>query len=595
MGRVANCRRYAPVPALDVSKWSEDNVQIPIGNAMPGPISFRDMPYQRGILDAVEDPNIRRISLRLGAQLGKTMLALCVLAYYAHHKPRSQILMQPSQSDLRTWLETKFNPVIDANPSLKTLYAKPRGREGVNNQLMKSFTGGWLMFSWAGSPNTARGRSAPIIVCDEVDGYNYTAEGHPVELLWERASTFGSQRLLIEMSTPTIAGESRIDRSFAEGDQRVYEVCCFHCAELQALEWEQVKWDTVEGEDGNEVDLPETATLYCKECGVGYDDSGRMALVREAEAQGGGWRPTKETREHASFHLNVLYSPLRRLEDIVTTYLSAVKHRSMQTFENTCLAKSWEESGEKGDADRLSEQCESYEAQVPEPVKVLTAGVDVQADRIEFEVVGWGEGEESWNVDYQVIRGKTDGDSVWLKLQEALQTSYEHESDKKMDIKAVGIDAGYNSQSVYKFLSHARQPNWYALKGGRSWDADVWKVSRGRVYKGRRLPDLYTLNVNQLKRTVMRRLNENEPGVGYCHFPAERDFEYFDQLTAEHLVTTFKRGFPQQVWEKRQGQERNEAFDCRVYAYGALLILNPNMEQHHFKEHRKFFGASIRN
>ena len=420
---------------------------------------------------------------------------------------------------------------------------------------------------------------------------NYTAEGHPVELLWERASTFGSQRLLIEMSTPTIAGESRIERSFGEGDQRYFEVSCLHCDAMQTLEWDQVKWD----QDKNDVDLPETAMLYCKECGVGYDDSGRMALVREAETRGGGWQPLKETRDHASFHLNVLYSPLRRLEDIVSTYLSGKEHRSMQTFENTCLAKTWEESGERGDADRLSDQCEAYPAQVPEAVRVLTAGVDVQADRIELEVCGWGEGEESWNIDYKVIRGKTDGKAVWESLREALSESYDHESEKKMEIKAVGVDAGYNSQEVYSFLLQSRTPNWYAFKGGRSWDADVWKVSQGRTMKGRRLPDLYTVNVNQIKRTVMRRLNEREPGRGYCHFPAERDLGYFDQLTAEHLVTTFKRGFPQQVWEKRQGQERNEAFDCRVYAYASLLILNPNMERHHFKEKRKLFTASLRN
>jgi len=172
-------RRFLrPPKELLPSEWAEENVKIPIGNAIPGFIRFDNAPYQREPLDMFSRKDVQRITLMWGAQLGKTQLLNCALAYHIAHEPVSQIMLQPSQSDLHTWLETKFNSMVDANQVLKETIAKPRSREGVNNQTMKSYPGGFLMFSWAGSARTLRGRSAPKIYCDETDGYEYTNEGH---------------------------------------------------------------------------------------------------------------------------------------------------------------------------------------------------------------------------------------------------------------------------------------------------------------------------------------------------------------------------------------------------------------------------------
>ena len=206
----AAARHLKPPPNLKPSEWSEQNVRVPIGNAVPGLIRFDHAPYQREPLDMTADPDCQRITLMWSAQVGKTMLALCAQAFKIGQDPQSQIMMQPSQGDLSTWIETKFNPLVESNDQLQGLIAKPRGREGVNNQRMKSYPGGFLMFSWSGSPKTMRGRSAPFIVCDETDGYDKSQEGHPVSLLWQRAATFGDRRKLLEISTPTIKNASAV-------------------------------------------------------------------------------------------------------------------------------------------------------------------------------------------------------------------------------------------------------------------------------------------------------------------------------------------------------------------------------------------------
>ncbi len=234
---------WAPPPALTPSEWAEKNIKIPAGNAIPGYIRFDNAPYQREPLDMVANPAVRRITLMWGAQTGKTQVMTCGIGYNIAQTPCSQMVMQPAQGDLQTWLETKFNPFVEANETLTNRIAKPRGRNGVNNQLMKSYPGGWLMFAWSGSTRTMRGRSAPKIWCDEVDGYERTDEGDAVELLFQRAATFGDQRLLVETSTPTIKGGSSIETAFEMGDQRRYHIPCPHCSEMQTLKWSQVEWD----------------------------------------------------------------------------------------------------------------------------------------------------------------------------------------------------------------------------------------------------------------------------------------------------------------------------------------------------------------
>ena len=164
-------QQLLPPPDMKPSEWAQANIRIPSGNAVPGPLRLDNAPYQREPMDMLVDPDCYRVTLMWGAQVGKTMLALCVQAYSVAAEPRSQMMMQPSQDDLRTWLETKFNPLAEECAPVNNAIAKPRGRDGVNNQKMKSYPGGFLMFAWSGSPKTMRGRSAPLIVCDEVDGY----------------------------------------------------------------------------------------------------------------------------------------------------------------------------------------------------------------------------------------------------------------------------------------------------------------------------------------------------------------------------------------------------------------------------------------
>lgn len=578
-----------PPPNLKPSEWAETSLRIPEGNAVPGMYRIANAPYQRDPADQLVNPDCYRVTLKWSAQVGKTLAALVVQGYCIDITPKSQMMMQPSQGDLQTWLETKFNPMVDANKRIKKRIAKARGREGVNNQKMKSYPGGFMMFAWAGSSKTMRGRSAPVIVCDEVNGYAVTEEGHPVQLLWQRAATFGDDRFLVEISTPTIP-DGYIDQAYDAGDMRKFHVFCPSCNHKQTFHWRNVYWtgrkstdiDDYQADEGRQEEhQPDTARYACESCGDLWNDGQRVAAIRTAEERGGGWVAEKPFRGHASYHANEMYSTFRKLRDIVQSYLDKLATNDIQSFVNISLAESYEIHGEKVDASDLETRAVVYAAQVPMHAVYLTAGVDMQKDRLEVEIVGWGIGEESWSIDYHVLWGDTLHQDVWDDLDDYLSQTWQHETGAQIGISATALDTGGGeggyTQRAYEYARGRTARRLFAIKGGGTWGSPVVAApSRRKSGKNARKVDLFIVGADETKKIIMKRLGVTRPGPGYCNFPAGRDSDYYKQLTSEKLVTKYIKGFPVQEWTKGD-RDRNEALDCRVYAYAALKITNPNL------------------
>lgn len=570
--------KFAIKKALNPSEWAERNIVLPADNARPGPLSFRDSPFQSAFLDMVADPTVQRMTFQSAAQIGKTLTGTCIIGYYTAEKPMSQMMLHTSKDDMKKWLATKFEPFLAANPELASLYATPRGREGFNTQVLKDFRGGHFISAWSGGENSLRGMSAPIIVCDEVDGYEYTADqGHPVDLIWRRSATFGNKRKLIELSTPTVINESWIEASYLAGDMRRFWVICPKCSEPWVFEWEHVRYKS------DDVD---SARLHCPKCDEAYDDMGRIKMVRYAEMDGGGWIPKATTKRHRSFQLSALYSPLQRMSDIVQDYLDTGEDpNKLSTFHNTVLGETYEKVGETADAHELSSHCEDYPAPVPKDVKVLTAGIDVQGDRLEVEVVGWAAEETSWNIAYEAFYGDTSNpnDTCYHQINKFLRTAFGFEGGGQMFISCALIDSGFNTLSIYQYTRNQAGntiPKVYACKGIHGWNKDVIRGSKATMtYKGYR-PPLFSLGVDIIKRVIMQKLNIQGAGnPGYCHFPSERaEGEYFDQLTSETLMYDPRTG--RRKWVKKDSGA-NEALDCRVYAYAALHVLKPDLNVPH--------------
>jgi phage terminase large subunit GpA-like protein len=340
------------------------------------------------------------------------------------------------------------------------------------------------------------------------------------------------------------------------------------------LAWDQVTW---EGKDHPEADQhPETARYVCAHCGVLWSDGERKAAIRAGE-----WRGAKPFKGHASYHLNELYSTFRRLRDIVQSYLDKIATDDLQTFVNVSLAQTWEETGEQADPDGLMARAEPFVAPVPAGGLVLTAGVDMQQDRLEVEIVAWGHGEESWSVDHQVLWGDPLQGDVWEELEELLSGTWLHESGAQLPILSACVDTGGtggNTQAAYEWLRGKTGRRIFGVKGVGGWGRPIVAApTRKRSGQNARKVDLFLVGVDEAKLTVMRRLAVQQPGPGYCHVPSDRGADWYNQLTAEKLVTRYVKGFPVREWH--QTRPRNEALDCRVYALAALKIANPSFKR----------------
>jgi phage terminase large subunit GpA-like protein len=511
-------------------------------------------------MDAFSDPAIHTVVWMSSAQVGKTEALNNIIGYFIDQDPSPILGLQPTLEMGQTWSKDRISPMLRDTPALKDKIADARSRDSGNTILHKTFSGGHLTIAGANSPASLASRPVRVVLCDEIDRYPASAgaEGDPVSLAFKRTTTFWNKKRMLT-STPTIKGVSRIEMAYEESDMRRFYVHCPECAHEQTLKWSNVVW---------EKDDMHSACYSCENCGSLWSDVKRWGAVKK-----GRWIAEKETKGIAGFHLNEIYSPWVSLSDMVTNFIEAKKSKeTLKTFVNTSLGETWEEEGIQLDDNELMKRREEY-IDVPSGALVLVAGCDVQDDRIEVEVKGFGAGEESWSVDYKIIYGDPSKPNVWQDLDTALLQQYQNEDSYPMRIASACIDSGgHFTDAVYKFVKHKESRRVYAIKGSSSAGAPL--VNRGtRSNKGN--VKLFAVGTDTAKELIFARLKIEEFGAGYMHFNIKiNDEEYFKQLTAEKITTKFVRGFPARVWTKTR--PRNEALDLNVYALAALAILNPN-------------------
>ena len=562
----------APPPVQTVSQWADSKRKLSReASAEPGQWNTDRAPYQRGIHDALNDPRIETLVMMSSAQVGKTEWLLNIIGYYMDYDPSPMLLLQPTLQMAEAFSKDRLAPMLRDTPALKGCVKEARARDSGNTLLHKTFPGGHITMAGANSPASLASRPVRIFLADEVDRYPISAgtEGDPLLLGGKRTTTFFNRKK-IYTSTPTIKDASRIEDAYEKSDKRKYYIPCSHCGEKDTLKWANVKWD----KDADGVHMPETAFMICEHCGGMHQDHNKVRRMLD----GGEWIASKPLVRTAGFHLNELYSPWKKWSEVVQDFLDAKGDtEQMKTWTNTSLGETFEEAGDQIEGDSLYLRREIYKAIVPQKAVVLTMGVDIQEDRIEVEIIGWGSGEQSWNVDYRIFTGDVTQPEVWNELAEMFSYEFEHESGNILTIASTCIDSGYQTQLVYDFVYKHRSRRVFAVKGKEGGGRPI--VSQSIAKKGKsskRKVDLYIIGVDDAKTLLSGRLKLTDKGAGYCHFPMGRDEEYFEQLTAEKMVTKFKRGFPYREWVKTR--TRNEATDCRIYGHAALKLLNPNWQ-----------------
>lgn len=559
--QIAASRAWEPPPSLTVSEWADENrVLSSESSAEAGRWRTSRAEYQREIMDCATDDQTEEITLMFSAQVGKTEMINNMVGYSIDLDPCPMLLLQPTLDMAQTWSKDRLAPMIRDTPVLRGRIADSRSRDSNNTMLHKTFPGGHITMAGANSPASLASRPIRKVFCDEVDRFPASAgaEGDPVSLARKRTATFWNRKI-IKVSTPTVKGASRIEASFEESDQRYFYVPCPHCGEMQRLKWSNVTFDA--------QDLQEAH--YACEQGCVIEERHKPAMLRKGE-----WRASQPFKGHAGFHLSELYSPWRTWTEVAADFLEMKKTpETLKTWVNTSLGESWEETGEGVDHTGLMERRENYDvASLPNDILLITAGVDVQGNRLEARSQGWGKDKERWNIEKKIFWGDPNQQECWNDLDAWLKGVY-RVNGENMRISAACVDTGgHHTDAVYDFCRSRHGRRIFAIKGSSQYYAPI--VSKP-TQVGRQRVMLYQVGTDTAKDSILLSSLMVEEGPGCIHFGLDWEDEDFRQLTAEKRITKMFRGNPKLVWKATR--ERNEELDLHVYNLAAYAIINPDI------------------
>ena len=573
-----------PDPPMTVAEWA-DTYRILSGRAAAEAGKYRTSrtPYMREIMESLSPSSpIERVVFMKAAQTGATEAGNNFIGFIIHQAPGPILAVQPTVELAKRNSQQRIDPLIEDSAELRKIVAPARSRDSGNTVLAKRFPGGQLVLTGANSATGLRSMPARYVFLDEVDAYpgDVDGEGDPIALAEARTATFGHRKKLFLVSTPTIKGLSRIEREYEASDQRRYFVPCPHCGEMQWLQFERLRWEKTR---------PETAHYLCNACEAPITEAAKTEMLAKGE-----WRATAEGSNPRTrgYHLSGLYSPVgwTSWAGIARSWDEAQHNdAALKTAKNVLLGETWMESGEAPDWQRLYDRREQWKVgTVPEKGLFLTAGADVQKDRIEIDVWAWGRGLESWLIDHIVIEGGPGDPGCWQQLTNLLGRTWAHASGQHMTITRLAIDTGFETSAVYAWSRAVGFAQVAPVKGVEGFNraspvtgptfVDA-TIAGKRLRRGARL---WTVATSTFKAETYRYLRQDRPTAeeieagavfppGTIHLPNWTDGEWLKQLTAEQLVTVkTKRGFQRLEWQKLR--ERNEALDTRVYARAAAWI-----------------------
>ena len=566
-------KAVSPPPVLTVSQWADRYRRLSAESAAePGQWNTDRAPYQREIMDSVNDPLVEEIVIMSSAQVGKTELLLNIIGYYIDYDPAPILVVQPTLKPMaEDFSKDRLAPMIRDTPALARKVRDVKAKSSGNTILHKAFPGGHVTIAGANSPSSLASRPVRIVLLDETDRYPPSAgtEGNPIKLAEKRTTAFWNRKK-IKVSTPTIKGVSQIEKEYQSGTMEEWCVPCPCCGKYQPYEWGRIHFSDV--------------TMECKYCGE------HISEFDWKQGEGKWIAAHPERHRKRSFHLNELASPWTHWPEIIREWKEAHKElkengdpNKMKIFINTVLGETWEEIGKSADDDSLLSRREIYKAELPEGVLALTAAVDVQDDRFEIEVVGWGRGYESWGIRYEKLYGDLDKEEIWDRLGIWLDREFYFATGTSLLIAYTCIDTGgHKTTQCYKFLTRMAQLG-KRIRGVKGFGREgigiplLHKLSTHNEYHVK----VYILGVDSGKEIVVSRLSMTEKGPGYCHFPVNTDRGY-DELVikgfnSEQRVIEIKNGRAVVKWKKKSGI-RNEPLDLRVYNTAAVEMLRPNFD-----------------
>lgn len=579
-------RGIKPPEKLTVAQWADKNRTLSSeSSAETGKWRTSRTPYMLEILNSFTDPRVEHIVVVAASQVGKSEAMNNMMGYCIDQDPGPILFVFPTKEDAEKYSEMRVAPMIRNTKCLKAKVAAAKSRDAANTKRQKSFPGGVLVLTGSNVPHDLCSMPIRYLFGDERDRWANSAgsEGDPWRLATARLTTFYNRKM-VEVSTPTIKGASKIADSYSLGTMERWKSKCPHCGKYVEIKFDNIRFNYAATErDGSKIFDVKEVWHCCPECGGVSDEITIKKQPAHWEADVPEALGLHKTR---SFWISAWVSPWATWDDIVLDFLQAgTDPDKLQTVYNTKFGQLWENRGDMDTEEDVMARREEYEAEIPDGVLVLTCGVDTQDDRLEYEVLGHGRFGETWGIKHGVILGRPDTDTVWEKLDEVLNKQYSYKNGVTRNIVLTFVDeGGHFTQEVRQRCKERMGNQVFAIKGMANGNDVPYTAPPKKmkiVVNGCVIDTvwLYEIGVNAGKQRIVDNLRVKSPGPKFCHFPRRDDYgkAYFGQLMSEHLVYRSGLKNPWQ-WEKIPGHERNEAFDIRNYNLAACQVLSPDWD-----------------
>lgn len=573
-GLEALARVIEPKRPLTPSQWAARH-RVLTGKVAsePGPWRNQRIPYLAAIMDALSPRHpAPLVVFAKSAQVGGSECGLNWIGSTIMQAPCSFLALFPTDRVARQWVRTRLDSMIATTPALRALIPLGRRTNAGNTLSEKHFPGGVLFTGSANIADDVASKSVPNLLFDDADRMPFVLdeEGDPIELALRRSATYPRAKAFM-ISTPTTAENSRVWPAYLSSTMDRYFVPCVHCGHTQFLRWQQLKWV---------IGKPSTAGYACEECDAINEERHKTEMLAA-----GFWRATHPDREAdvKGFHVNGLYTPIG-LGDTWAKHAAAWERAQgsqarVQVFFNTRLGEVHTGERRRIDWEMVQRRGEGYRLRdVPAGVLVLTSGTDVQADRVETQVLGHGREERITVIDYAVHYGDTTRPEVWAALDEYLAREFTNAFGVRMRLSCSLVDSGYLPDVVLGFTRSRKARSIYATRGstvaarhpiGRPSYPDTKRRGKTDARQG---VERYEIGVSNLKHWLYELLRADEGDEAnpiyladrHIRFSNELPQEYFRQLTAEVFD-------PKHGWIERANYHRNEALDTFVLARAAAL------------------------
>jgi len=585
--RQAELRIVKSREKLPPSAWAEKERVLRRG-AKSGPWRNTGNPVGALVMDLMAQPHVRVGVIAKGSQTGMSDAVYCVLGREIDYSTGSDaaLVVLADEKSVKKHSKKRIIPMIEDSASLREI--KSSNPDDTTLYSITLNTGAMIEIGWATSQVSLASEAYRWVILDEIGKYKSTVNIREAEVRTATYEKYGKK--IVKLGAPTDEG-CPVDEALAECDV-IYDVHvpCPHCGTYQPMQFEQFRWPGQQTIDGNIEADPRAirrqrlATYQCGSCQAEWTDHQRDAALQHAELRP---RHDVEYPYAVGVHVPAWVTPFRSLSDCVAEWLEAQdRPEALRAWYNNWAGLSFSGVSEEDltatdvlYARRHQWWPDDAAWRVPQAACILTAGVDLQDNRIEAATIAWGPGFESWHIDRRVFPGSPSSPDVWEQLGEYLQREWLHESGNKMRIASVGVDTGgHHTQEAYRFLRPRFSQRIYGVKGASQSEAPLAKISWPSRKQRRQVPILIVGTV-VAKNDIHSWMQKDDHGPGFMHHPRDLEFSWFQQLTAEKPVDQRdKWGRKKRWWIKKTSGARNEALDLRVYAYAVLYYLNPNWQ-----------------